>query len=144
MAPSVFEGVCFLIFVMRTIGFLVILLLFSNVSKANSISFSVAASLNIPLQNDSVKKHPKDPDSIRQERIISAILAAPLPTGIVGGHRIYLGTKPHIPIVYIATFGGFFGILPFIDFCVILTADSEKLKSFENNPQLFMWLDRKK
>lgn len=67
----------------------------------------------------------------------AAAMAFPIPFGIVGLHRIYLGTKPYVPLVYIATVGGCFGILPLIDFFVIvLEADSEK---FVNNPRVFMW-----
>lgn len=98
----------------------------------------------ISVAEVSAPLHKTPKDSIKQERTISAILALPLPTGIIGGHRIYLGTKPFVPVVYIATFGGCFGILPFIDFVTILMADPEKLKSFENNPHLFMWIERKK
>src|ERR1700740_1575121 len=53
------------------------------------------------------------------KKITAAILAFPFPFGIVGLHRIYMGTKPYVPVVYIATVGGVFGILPFIDFCAI-------------------------
>src|SRR5688572_4938552 len=53
----------------------------------------------------------------KNKRVMAAILAFPFPFGIVGLHRIYLGTAPHVPIVYIGTFGGVLGILPFIDFC---------------------------
>ena len=52
-------------------------------------------------------------DSLKDKRITAALLTIPL--GFLGVHRIYLGTKPHIPIIYIATVGGCFGILPFID-----------------------------
>ena len=51
------------------------------------------------------KKH-KD-----HRKLIAAVLAFPFPFGIVGLHRIFLGTKPYVPVVYIATLGGIFGIL---------------------------------
>jgi hypothetical protein len=58
--------------------------------------------------------------------------------GFVGAHRVMLGTKPWIPIVYVATFGGCFGLLPLIDFLVILNA--KDMEQYENNPNLFMWI----
>lgn len=73
------------------------------------------------------------------KKLISAVLAFPLPLGVVGAHRIYLGSKPYIPIVYIATVGGCFGILPLIDFVVILFTKKEALEKFENNNKVFMW-----
>jgi len=73
------------------------------------------------------------------KKVIAAILAFPFPFGILGLHRIYLGTKPYMPFAYIGTLGGCFGILPLLDFISILTADDEKFKRFENNPKVFMW-----
>lgn len=78
-------------------------------------------------------------DSLRKERLIAGLLAFPLPFGILGLHRIYLGTKPYIPFVYVATIGGCLGILPLIDFISILTSDKEKIKRFRRNPKVFMW-----
>jgi TM2 domain-containing membrane protein YozV len=74
----------------------------------------------------------------KNKKVMAAILAFPFPFGIVGLHRIYLGTAPHVPIVYIGTFGGVLGILPFIDFCVIvLDKDFER---YMNNDKIFMWV----
>jgi len=65
-----------------------------------------------------------------------AILMAIL-TGPIGGHRIYLGTTPFVPIVYALTLGGGMGLLPAIDLIVILL--SKDLNNYENNPNIFMW-----
>jgi TM2 domain-containing membrane protein YozV len=66
-------------------------------------------------------------------------LAFPFPFGIVGLHRIYLGTSPHVPVVYIGTLGGVLGILPFIDFCVlILDKDFDR---YIENKKVFMWVN---
>ena len=72
-----------------------------------------------------------------KRKIIAAILSFPVPFGVFGSHRLYLGAKPIIPIVYLVTFGGGFGILPFVDFTVMLL--SEDLKPYEGNSKLFMW-----
>lgn len=75
----------------------------------------------------------------KNKRVVAAILAFPFPFGIVGLHRIYLGTAPHVPVVYIGTFGGVIGILPFIDFCVlVLDKDFDR---YINNKKVFMWVN---
>jgi TM2 domain-containing membrane protein YozV len=73
----------------------------------------------------------------KRKKLIVAILAFPFPFGFVGAHRVVLGTKPWVPVVYVATFGGCFGVLPLIDFFVIIF--TKDLKKFENDPNVFMW-----
>ena len=84
------------------------------------------------------------PDSVKHsnyklKKRIAAVLAFPFPFGLLGLHRVFLGTKPYIPFVYIGTLGGCFLILPIIDFVAILSANEETFKAFENNPRVFMW-----
>jgi TM2 domain-containing membrane protein YozV len=73
------------------------------------------------------------------KKIIAASLAFPLPFGIVGLHRIYLGSAPYVPVAYIASFGGMFGVLPFIDFCVLLS--NKDINKYTNNQRIFMWVN---
>lgn len=73
-----------------------------------------------------------------KKKIISAFFAFPFPLGFMGAHRVMLGTKPWVPVVYVATFGGCFGVLPLIDFFVITF--SKDIEQYENNPNIFMWL----
>jgi TM2 domain-containing membrane protein YozV len=75
----------------------------------------------------------------KNKKITAAILAFPLPFGIVGLHRIYLGSAPYVPVVYIASLGGAFGILPLIDFCAILL--DKDTEAFVNNKKVFMWIN---
>lgn len=75
----------------------------------------------------------------KNKKVTAAILAFPLPFGIVGLHRIYLGTAPHVPIIYIGTAGGVFGILPFIDFCVIVL--DKDISRYKDNKRVFMWMN---
>jgi len=60
-------------------------------------------------------------------------------TGPLGGHRIYLGTPAYVPLVYTATIGGGFGILPLIDAIAILFTDD--LSEFINNDKIIMWIE---
>ncbi len=73
-----------------------------------------------------------------KKKIVSALFAFPFPFGFMGAHRVMLGTKPWVPIVYAATFGGCFGVLPLIDFFVIIL--SKDIEQYENNPHVFMWM----
>lgn len=78
----------------------------------------------------------------KNKKIVAAFLAFPFPFGIVGLHRIYMGTSPHVPVVYIGTLGGIFGILPFIDFCVIVL--DKNIDRYIENKQVLMWVDDSK
>jgi TM2 domain-containing membrane protein YozV len=82
-------------------------------------------------KNSSVKE-------TRKKKFVSAIFAFPFPFGFMGAHRIMLGTKPWIPVIYAVTFGGCFGLLPLIDFFVITF--SKDIEQYENNPHVFMWV----
>jgi TM2 domain-containing membrane protein YozV len=75
----------------------------------------------------------------RKKKWKAALLAFPLPFGVVGLHRVYLGTKPYVPIVYAATVGGVFGLLPLADFIAILASKEEDLQNF-NSGKVFFWI----
>ena len=74
----------------------------------------------------------------KNKKLIAAILAFPFPFGIVGLHRIYLGSAPFVPIVYIGSLGGVFGILPLIDFIAILSQPT--IEEYLDNDKVFMWI----
>jgi len=69
------------------------------------------------------------------KKVTAAILTLTL--GMLGVHRIYLGTAPYIPAVYLFTFGGGFFILPLIDLVMILSTND--IAKFENNNKILMW-----
>lgn len=77
-------------------------------------------------------------DSISTKRSKLLAVFADILAGPLGGHRIYLGTEPWIPVVYALTLGGGIGFLPVTDlFVIIFTRDLEK---YINNPKIIMWL----
>ena len=85
---------------------------------------------------------PRPPaDSLRREpeRLVASVLAVGL--GTFGAHRIYLGTRPGVPILYGITFGGF-GILPLLDLGHLLF--SKDLEPYRDNRQVFMWAKPRK
>jgi hypothetical protein len=72
-----------------------------------------------------------------KSKTVAAMLAFPV-TGITGIHRVYLGTRAYIPVVYVGTLGGCVGILPLVDFVVLLI--DKDISPYENNGKVFMWL----
>lgn len=77
----------------------------------------------------------------RKHKLIAALLAFPL--GIFGLHRMYLGTATQVPLLYIATLGGVFGILPFVDF-VLIIMNKDINAYYAHNPHVFMWSKKDK
>jgi len=77
-----------------------------------------------------------------KNKVLASILAFPFPFGMLGLHRIYLGAKPIIPILYVVTLGGFVGILPFVDMMVMIL--SEDTKPFIKNSKILMWYRKDK
>jgi len=74
--------------------------------------------------------------SSEKNAIVAAILA-----WFLGGfaiHRYYLGTKGSMFFYYFCTFGGIFGIVPLIDF-VMLLVNSKDISKYCNNEKFIMW-----
>ena len=72
---------------------------------------------------------------ILKKRVTAAFLALCL--GPLGVHRLYLGCSPLVPAIYVATLGGALGLVPLIDFFVILF--TKDLSQLEHNNRFFMW-----
>ena len=126
-------------------GSLILLIFFSQVSVSFSTECRAIINSKLLPVNDNLKIKESfvflKNDSLRlfrKEKAVASLFAFPLPFGFVGAHRVVLGTKPWVPVVYAATLGGGFGLLPLIDFFVILFY-KEKDK-YNNNPNLFMWV----
>lgn len=80
-------------------------------------------------------------EEFRKEKFIAAVLSFPVPFGFTGMHRIYLGSDPWVPVVYLCTGGGGLGLLPLVDFIFILKSDREEFEKYLANPKLFMWVE---
>jgi len=60
--------------------------------------------------------------------------------GWTGVHRVYLGGKGSLILIYIITCGGIFGIVPLIDWIVLLVgAIKGDISQFVGNDKFFMW-----
>jgi TM2 domain-containing membrane protein YozV len=112
--------------------------LYDNPTK-DSVILKKTLAQSSPIESDSGKKNPAQFTFHKKHRLVAALLAFPL--GVFGLHRIYMHTSPIVPLVYIATFGGLFGVLPFIDFVLILLNKDIHL-TYTSNPHLFMWQKR--
>jgi hypothetical protein len=72
----------------------------------------------------------------KHSKLVTIIITIAL--GPLGGHRLYLHTKPIVPVVYALTLGGGLGLLPIIDLAVItFTKDLDK---YRENDKIIMWL----
>jgi TM2 domain-containing membrane protein YozV len=58
--------------------------------------------------------------------------------GGFGVHRFYLGTEVMTGVGYILTCGGIFGIVPLVDF-IVLIINIDDISKYVNNPKFFMW-----
>lgn len=58
--------------------------------------------------------------------------------GGLGIHRLYLGTKTITWVGYILTCGGIFGIVPLVDF-IVLIIHNQDISPYVDNPKFFMW-----
>jgi len=103
-------------------------------NQASEISVnSLSADMNANLPNNAAF----DDNS---SKVIIAVVVCWL-VGEFGIHRYILGTKSNMWIYYTCTCGGIFGIVPFVDFWVLII-DGLILKNeskYMNNEKFFMW-----
>ena len=113
----------------KGVGFSILLFLFFTLNlKANQVELSLSDSL---VTDSTQHTEPPKRKHVRAKAIVFTLLTGPL-----GGHRVYLGTRPGAPIIYAVTLGGF-GILPVIDLVhLIFTKD---LSKYEQNQKIIMW-----
>jgi TM2 domain-containing membrane protein YozV len=121
-----------------------------NAQQVDSVIVNTDSTVSVPIiANVEQKKEIVITDTNKHSPIVkyykkkwkAALLAFPLPFGVVGLHRVYLGTKPYVPIVYVATVGGVFGLLPLADFIAILTSKEEDLQNFDSG-KVFFWIKK--
>jgi TM2 domain-containing membrane protein YozV len=86
---------------------------------------SIAEKTTVTLKNNSV-------DSNTQ--IIAILLCFFL--GGLGLHRLYLGSRGIVILWYVITCGGIFGIVPLVDFILLIFSGTSK---FEGNSSFIAW-----
>ncbi|MCK9162957.1 MAG: TM2 domain-containing protein [Bacteroidales bacterium] len=61
--------------------------------------------------------------------------------GGFGIHRHYMGTKSSMWAIYTFTCGGIFGVVPFVDWVVLLIGAADgNIRPYVNNKKFFMWM----
>jgi TM2 domain-containing membrane protein YozV len=107
--------------------------------------FAQAEQVSLPSMLDSqgFEGFAPSPEAIVKKSSKNAWVAFALAfvVGQLGIHRAYLGTKPMTWIGYILTCGGIFGIVPFVDWIVLLIGAIEQdISQYIDNPAFFMWM----
>ncbi|MFQ3214042.1 MAG: TM2 domain-containing membrane protein YozV [Marivirga sp.] len=95
-------------------------------SVASEVSFSLTEDL---LMSQKSQLADNDP--------IVAILLDILVGGL-GIHRVYLGGKTSLILIYFITCGGIFGIVPLVDF-IVLVINYDDISAFVGNDKFIMW-----
>jgi TM2 domain-containing membrane protein YozV len=105
--------------------------LFKNAVETNMMSASSNELSTVASNFGTTVMASKDKDAV-----VAIVLDFFL--GGLGIHRFYLGTKPLTGIGYILTCGGIFGIVPLVDF-IVLIIDNKDISPYIDNPKFFMW-----
>lgn len=104
---------------------------------ANSVDISLSASSQSMLASQNGKAA-GNAFYAPGEKNFATALVLNFFLGVLGIHRLYLGTKPFTWIGYILTCGGIFGIVPLIDF-IVLIINNDDISPYVDNPKFFMW-----
>ena len=127
--------------------FAVIITLFAVVAVANAANYSVDEASIDALFTEAVMEAPAAPapvaPAVGGDPQITNILALVIDMtglGALGIHRLILGTKPINVLWYFLTFGGIFGIIPLVDWVMILIDLINGSASWLDNPAFIMWL----
>lgn len=104
--------------------------LFENAIETSMISMN-ATELSSVASNVSTTVMAQEKDAI-------VAIALDFFLGGLGIHRFYLGTETLTGLAYIFTCGGIFGIVPLVDF-IVLIIDNKDISAYINNPKFFMW-----
>ena len=124
-----------------------------SVKQANASSYSVNEQAIDQLFDNAVETSMLSVNSPEMTSVVSNSSVALMPSndkgavvaivldfflGGLGIHRFYLGTETLTGIGYILTCGGIFGIVPLVDF-IVLIIDNKDISPYINNPKFFMW-----
>lgn len=103
----------------------------------NSVDISLSASSQSMLANQNGKAA-GNAFYAPGEKNFATALVLNFFLGVLGIHRLYLGTKTFTWVGYILTCGGIFGIVPLIDF-IVLIINNDDISPYVDNPKFFMW-----
>ena len=102
----------------------------AEITKLEPINFEIDTNSQISILHSPLKE--KDP-------IVAWLIS--FPTGMLGLHRAYLGTSTTTIVLYIVTVGGVFGIVPMIDWILLLKGiQNGDISKFIGNRKFIMWI----
>lgn len=104
--------------------------------NSTDVSFEVTSTLDLNAYSASNQMLFEKAGSSGKSAIVAILLDFFL--GGLGVHRAYLGTETFTWIGYILTCGGIFGIVPLIDF-IVLIVDAGDISKYTDNSKFFMW-----
>jgi len=105
----------------------------------NSVDVSLSAVSEANLINAAAGMNPGKASYYKgSDKSFAAAIILNFFLGVLGIHRLYLGTETLTWVGYILTCGGIFGVVPLVDF-IILIVDNEDISEFVDNPKFFMW-----
>jgi len=108
----------------------------------NAIEISIDNLVKKNLIENSVHKFSMMGDDV-QTTILIALVVEAVGLGSLGIHRYVLGTKPSMFALYCFTCGGIFGIVPLVDF-VVLVIDGlleDEGEKYIDNEKFLMWIE---
>jgi TM2 domain-containing membrane protein YozV len=105
--------------------------LFANATETSMLSIHAT-----DLSSSGFSASALAPAAAQKDAVVAIVLDFFL--GGLGIHRFYLGTEVLTGIGYILTCGGIFGIVPLVDF-VVLIINNQNISAYVNNPKFFMW-----
>ncbi|MCL2682736.1 MAG: TM2 domain-containing protein [Bacteroidales bacterium] len=101
-----------------------------QITKLDPIKFEIASNSQFSTLNPQLKE--KDP-------VVAWLIS--FPAGMFGLHRLYLGTDVKTVLLYIITLGGVFGIVPMIDWILLLKGiQTGDISKYVNNRKFIMWI----
>lgn len=81
---------------------------------------------------------PMKTDAVMAEKNVWIAVVLDFFLGGLAIHRVYLGGTPVLILGYLITFGGIFGLVPLIDF-VVLIIESGDISKYVGSNKFFMW-----
>ncbi len=105
--------------------------LFATATETSMISVNAFETNSLPSNIPSMAVASQEKDAI-------VAIVLDFFVGGLGIHRLYLGTETLTWVGYILTCGGIFGIVPLIDF-VVLIINNDDISEYIDNPKFFMW-----
>jgi len=102
----------------------------AEITRLEPLNFEIDTNCQLSVVSCQLKE--KDP-------IIAWLIS--FPTGMFGLHRAYLGADTKTVLLYIVTAGGIFGIVPMIDWILLLRGIQDgDISRFVGNRRFVMWL----